>query len=136
MLELITITNPHIAIIGLGNIGLPLVMALGEKYPTVGFDIDASKIKRLENETFSYNLSFTNNRNTLSNYNIFIIAVPTSVGKDEKPDLHHLLTAIESIGFHLKKSRFSYLRINGFSWLYRRHLRTNFGEHQWFEVQY
>jgi UDP-N-acetyl-D-galactosamine dehydrogenase len=41
LLELITITNPHIAIIGLGNIGLPLVMALGEKYPTVGFDIDA-----------------------------------------------------------------------------------------------
>jgi UDP-N-acetyl-D-galactosamine dehydrogenase len=103
LLELITITNPHIAIIGLGNIGMPLAMALGEKYPTVGFDIDASKIKRLENETFSSNLSFTNNRNTLSNCNIFIIAVPTSVGKDEKPDLHHLLTATQNIAFLLKK---------------------------------
>lgn len=82
---------------------MPLAIALGEKYPTVGFDIDASKIKRLENETFSSNLSFTNNRNTLSNCNIFIIAVPTSVGKDEKPDLHHLLTATQSIAFLLKK---------------------------------
>ncbi|MDZ7936423.1 MAG: nucleotide sugar dehydrogenase [Emticicia sp.] len=93
----------NIAIIGLGNIGLPLAIALGEKYQTVGFDIDSSKIERLESETFSANLSFTNNINTLSNCNIFIIAVSTSVNKDGKPDLQHLLTATQSIASLLKK---------------------------------
>jgi UDP-N-acetyl-D-galactosamine dehydrogenase len=44
LLDLITIQTPHIAIFGLGNIGLPLAIALGEKYPTIGFDIDDSKI--------------------------------------------------------------------------------------------
>lgn len=94
---------PYIAIIGLGNIGLPLAIALGEKYKTTGFDIDTSKIERLISETSSANLSFTNNINTLSNCNIFIIAVSTSVDKDGNPDLHHLLIATQSIAHLLKK---------------------------------
>ena len=95
--------TPHIAIIGLGNIGLPLAIALGEKYPTIGFDIDATKIERLESEISLANLSFTNNKNLLSNCNIFIIAVSTSVDKDGNPDLYHLLTATQSIALLLKK---------------------------------
>ena len=100
---MIIIPNPHIAIFGLGNIGLPLAIALGEKYPTIGFDIDATKIERLESEISIAILSFTNNKNLLSNCNIFIIAVSTSVDKDGNPDLHHLLTATQSIAFLLKK---------------------------------
>lgn len=103
MSELITLQNPHIAIIGLGNIGLPLAIALGEKYRTIGFDIDASKIKRLGSETSSANLSFTNTIHTLSNCYIFIIAVSTSVDQEGNPDLHHLLTATQSIAPLLKK---------------------------------
>lgn len=93
----------NIAIIGLGNIGLPLAIALGEKYQTIGFDIDASKIEKLEIESFSSNLSFTNNINTLSNCNIFIIAVSTSVDENGNPDLQHLLSATQSIALLLKK---------------------------------
>lgn len=100
---MITIQTPHIAIFGLGNIGLPLAIALGEKYPTIGFDIDDSKIERLESEISLANLSFTNNKNTLSNCNIFIIAVSTSVGKDGNPDLYHFLTATQNIALLLKK---------------------------------
>ena len=103
MSELITLQNLHIAIIGLGNIGLPLAIALGEKYRTIGFDIDTSKIKRLASETSSANLSFTNTIHTLSNCYIFIIAVSTSVDQEGNPDLHHLLTATQSIAPLLKK---------------------------------
>lgn len=95
--------TPHIAIIGLGNIGLPLAIALGEKYRTIGFDIDTSKIKRLASETTSANLSFTNTIHTLSNCYIFIITVSTSVDQEGNPDLHHLLTATQSIAPLLKK---------------------------------
>ncbi len=104
MLDLAEIQNTYnIAIIGLGNIGLPLAIALGEKYQTIGFDIDASKIEKLEIESFSSNLSFTNNINTLSNCNIFIIAVSTSVDENGNPDLQHLLSATQSVALLLKK---------------------------------
>ena len=104
MLDLTKIPNNYnIAIIGLGNIGLPLAIALGEKYPTIGFDIDTSKVESLRENTLSTNLSFTNNLNILSNCNIFIIAVSTSVGKDGNPDLQHLLTATRNIAALLKK---------------------------------
>lgn len=93
----------NIAIIGLGNIGLPLAVALGEKYQTVGFDIDTSKIERLSREKFSSSPSFTNNINTLSNCNVFIVAVSTSIDEDGSPDLQHLIKATESIANLLKK---------------------------------
>lgn len=104
MLELIEIQNPHIAIIGLGNIGLPLFLALGEKYPTIGFDIDDVKIVRLREENPLLNLTLTNDINSLSNCNIFIIAVSTSVNTDESPNVVHLLAATKSIAPFLKKN--------------------------------
>lgn len=104
MLDLTKIPNNYnIAIIGLGNIGLPLAVALGEKYPTIGFDIDISKVERLASKTFSANLSFTNNINALSNCNIFIIAVSTSVDEFGSPALNHLLSATQSVAPLLKK---------------------------------
>ena len=38
----------RIAIIGLGYVGLPLAVEFGKQYPTVGFDIEASRIAELE----------------------------------------------------------------------------------------
>ena len=37
-----------IAIIGLGYVGLPLALAFGEKFSTVGFDINKDRIKELK----------------------------------------------------------------------------------------
>ena len=33
-----------IAVVGLGYVGLPLAVAFGKKYPTIGFDLSAAKI--------------------------------------------------------------------------------------------
>ncbi len=104
MLKLIETQNLHIAVIGLGNIGLPLTLALSEKYPTIGFDIDDVKIVRLREENHLLNLTLTNDINTLSNCNIFIIAVSTSVNTDESPNVVHLLAATKSIAPFLKKN--------------------------------
>jgi UDP-N-acetyl-D-galactosamine dehydrogenase len=43
------ITQPKIAIIGLGYVGLPLAVEFGKKYPTVGFDIASTRIEELKN---------------------------------------------------------------------------------------
>jgi len=40
--------NPSIAIIGLGYVGFPLAVEFGKIYPTLGFDIDASRIDELK----------------------------------------------------------------------------------------
>lgn len=103
MSELIKVHNLHISVIGLGNIGLPLASALGEKYETIGFDIDAIKIERLSSEICLTNLSFTNNISILSDCNVFIIAVSTSVNEFGSPALNHLLSATQSVAFLLKK---------------------------------
>ena len=39
--------NKELAIIGLGYVGLPLAVAFGKEYKTVGFDINKNRIKDL-----------------------------------------------------------------------------------------
>jgi UDP-N-acetyl-D-galactosamine dehydrogenase len=41
-------TSPKIAIIGLGYVGLPLAIAFGQKYATVGFDIHTKRVDELK----------------------------------------------------------------------------------------
>ena len=85
--------NNKIAIIGLGYVGLPLALAFGEKFRTIGFDINKNRIKELQNKNDSNLLSnkksfykskklkFSSNTEDLRNINIFIITVPTPVKK-------------------------------------------------------
>ena len=40
--------STRIAIIGLGYVGFPLAVEFGKIYPTLGFDIDASRIDELK----------------------------------------------------------------------------------------
>ncbi len=47
------INKIRIGVIGLGYVGLPLAVAFGRKYPTVGFDVKASRVAELERGTDS-----------------------------------------------------------------------------------
>jgi len=38
----------RIAVIGLGYVGLPLAVAFGKKFPTLGYDINHDRIKNLK----------------------------------------------------------------------------------------
>ncbi len=40
--------NTRIGVLGLGYVGLPLAHALGEKYPTVGFDINVARVAAIK----------------------------------------------------------------------------------------
>jgi len=108
--------NNKIAIIGLGYVGLPLALAFGEKFGTIGFDINKDRIKELQNKNDSNLLSkrksfykskkleFSSNKKDLSNANIFIITVPTPVKKNKKPDLSYLQSASKIVAKNLKKN--------------------------------
>lgn len=107
--------NPTIAIIGLGYVGFPLAVEFGKLYPTLGFDIDASRIAEL-NQGYdrtqevsdgqlkaSTQLRFSSERGDLASCNTFIVTVPTPIDHFKKPDLSPLLKASEMIGKVLKK---------------------------------
>ena len=107
--------NPSIAIIGLGYVGFPLAVEFGKQYPTLGFDIDATRISELNRGydrtqevsdaqlKASAQLKFSSELNDLSGCNTFIVTVPTPIDHFKKPDLGPLLKASEMIGSVLKK---------------------------------
>ncbi|MFZ9146342.1 MAG: nucleotide sugar dehydrogenase [Sediminibacterium sp.] len=108
-------TTPKIAIIGLGYVGLPLAIAFGQKYPTIGFDINIDRVNQLKegkdhtlqsnSEAIlnSSNLSFTDQLSVIKDCTIYIVTVPTPVTTYKEPDLSFLLNASQSIGEVLKK---------------------------------
>ena len=107
--------NDTLAIIGLGYVGLPLAVEFGKQRQTIGFDIDAGRIKELNsghdrtrevdsNELNEANkLAFTSELSVLANCKVFIVTVPTPINDHKHPDLTPLIKASEAIGSILKK---------------------------------
>ena len=107
----------HIAIIGLGYVGLPLAAAFSKKYPTIGYDINNEKVdainsgidptaelgnKQLQG-ALNDGLTTSSELNAIANSNVYIITVPTDIHEDKSPDLNPLKKASEDIGSVLKQ---------------------------------
>ncbi len=110
-----TTDNHHIAIIGLGYVGLPLAVEFGKQYPTLGFDINTKRLAELQrghDSTLELDvqelieaqyLSYSSSIDDLKSCNIFIVTVPTPINKHKQPDLIPLIKASEVIGKVLKQ---------------------------------
>lgn len=102
---LIAEQNIRIAVIGLGYVGLPVAVAFGNRFPTVGFDINVQRLaalkqqRDLNNELSSSELAsaamlnFTDNTADIATCNVFIVTVPTPIDDHCNPDLSPLETA-------------------------------------------
>ena len=111
---MININKSKIAVIGLGYVGLPLAVEFGKFFETIGFDIDKSRVKQLEDgkdltlevETKelieSVKLTYSSDTQDISNCNIFIITVPTPLDDSNDPDLYPLTNATETVSRFLK----------------------------------
>ena len=109
------IDKVNIAVIGQGYVGLPLAIEFGKKYPTIGFDINRSRIDELkkgvdhtneatpEQLTSATELSFSANINDIKECNIYIVTVPTPIDEFKTPDLNPLRGASKMLGEILKK---------------------------------
>lgn len=109
------ISNIRIGVIGLGYVGLPLAVEFGRKYPTVGFDVKASRIEELVGGTDSTlevpanelaeasQLTYSSTIDDLANCNFYIVTVPTPIGDGNRPLLTPLRNASMTIGNVLKK---------------------------------
>jgi UDP-N-acetyl-D-galactosamine dehydrogenase len=107
--------NLKIGIIGLGYVGLPLAVEFGKQYPTVGFDINPTRLQELklgQDSTLEVDaselaeathLTYSHALDDLKACNVFIVTVPTPINEHKQPDLTPLLKASETIGKVLKK---------------------------------
>lgn len=106
--------NAHIAVIGLGYVGLPLAMELGKHYPVAAFDINEQRIAELNDGwdrtrevapaqfAGSTGVLFTPEVQDLKKCNVYIVTVPSPIDEHRRPDFAPLLAASETIGKVLK----------------------------------
>ena len=108
------VDESRIGVIGLGYVGLPLAVAFGRQFPTVGFDIREARIAELrsgfdstletsaEQLAGAHLLSYSHCVDDLASCNVFIVGVPTPVNRHKWPDLRPLESASRTVGKVLK----------------------------------
>lgn len=106
-----------IAVIGLGYVGLPLARLFSTKYKTVGFDMSKARVEALMQghdatlevaddllqSAIANGFVCTSDINDIKDCNFYVVAVPTPVDRDNKPDLTPLYGASETIGKVISK---------------------------------
>lgn len=107
-----------ICVIGLGYVGLPLARLFSTKYKTIGFDMDQSRVESLmsgHDETLevsddllkdaisNHGLFCTTNIDDISDCNFYVVAVPTPVDENNRPDLRPLWGASDTVGKVISK---------------------------------
>jgi len=106
--------NRKISVIGLGYVGLPVAVAFGKTHPVIGFDINAERIKELNenidrtlevttDDLIESDIIFTDQTQDLAKADFHIVAVPTPINDANQPDLSPLIGASKSVGAALKK---------------------------------
>lgn len=110
--------DTKICVIGLGYVGLPLARLFSTKYNTVGFDMNAKRCEALMNGHDStlevsdellqdaiqnYGFVCTDDIEKIKDCNFYVVAVPTPVDENHKPDLTPLYSASSIVGKVISK---------------------------------
>lgn len=108
----------RIAVIGLGYVGLPLARLFSTKYPTVGFDLNQNRVKELmqghdstlevddallQDAINNHSFKCTSSLEEIKSCNFYVVAVPTPVDENNRPDLKPLWGASETVGKVISK---------------------------------
>ncbi|MGC2518251.1 MAG: nucleotide sugar dehydrogenase [Burkholderiales bacterium] len=104
-----------VAVVGLGYVGLPLAVAFGKKFRTIGFDLSTEKVENYrryvdptgevssEELRAAARLMVTTDPAQLGAADIIVVAVPTPVDTVRQPDFGPLVSASTTVGVHMKK---------------------------------
>lgn len=110
--------NIKICVIGLGYVGLPLARLFSTKYPTVGFDMNQKRVDALneghdvtlevsddllQDAMMNHGFRCTTNLDEIRDCNFYVVAVPTPVDDNNRPDLKPLWGASETVGKVISK---------------------------------
>ena len=113
MLELLHDGRAKIAVVGLGYVGLPLVVAFSRHFSVIGYDSDEEKIadcragkdpmgELAAEEGTAERIDFTADAARLRMASFIVVAVPTPIKGDKTPNLKPLKKATRVIGRHLQ----------------------------------
>ncbi len=105
--------NRTVSVIGLGYVGLQVAVAFGRDYRTVGFDVNADRIRELESgfdrthevapeRLKATEILFTDRVEDLRQADFHVVAVPTPIDVANQPDLSPLLETSKTVGKALK----------------------------------
>lgn len=111
------INDTKICVIGLGYVGLPLARLFSTKFKTIGYDMNAKRVEALmagHDATLEVSDELlqgaikngfvcTSNIEDIRSCNFYVVAVPTPVDGDNKPDLTPLYGASEVVGKVIEK---------------------------------
>ena len=102
--------SERIAVVGLGYVGLPVALAFARKFEdTVGFDVSEARVRALAghhdwtgevtpSELEESRLQLTSDPSDLRGCTFFVVAVPTPIDSDRRPDLGPLHSATRIVG--------------------------------------
>ena len=92
-----------VCVVGLGYVGLPLAQAFVKTLKVIGLDVNSDKIRELNQNNDSQNLTLNDNPRDISRADFIIICVPTPVTKSKEPDLSYVKNAAERVGSNMKR---------------------------------
>jgi len=92
-----------VCVVGLGYVGLPLAKHFSKHLKTIGFDIDDSKVKKIDDGNDNSKLTLTSDPSKIKEADFVIVCVPTPVKKNKEPDLSFVLKASETVGENLRE---------------------------------
>lgn len=109
--------NIKICVIGLGYVGLPLARLFSTKYPTIGFDMNQARVDALNGghdatlevsdellqTALKNGFRCTTVLDDIRDCNFYVVAVPTPVDENNRPDLKPLWGASETVGQVISK---------------------------------
>ena len=112
------IESIKIAVIGLGYVGLPLARLFSTKFKTIGFDMNQARVdglmgghdatlevsdELLQEAINKYGFICTTDLEKIKDCNFYVVAVPTPVDENNRPDLKPLWGASETVGMVISK---------------------------------
>ncbi|HET8941146.1 MAG TPA: nucleotide sugar dehydrogenase [Rudaea sp.] len=111
----LNLRDARIGVVGMGYVGLPLAVALGRAFVTLGYDNNPTRVTELQagrdatgeidaqQLAAATQLRFSTDAASLRDCNVVIVAVPTPVTAHKWPDLSPLISASETIGQYLDR---------------------------------
>ena len=114
----LSIEDTRICVIGLGYVGLPLARLFSTKYPTIGFDMNQRRVDALmaghdatlevaddmlQEAIDKQGFRCTTDLDAIRGCNFYVVAVPTPVDENNRPDLRPLWGASETVGRVISK---------------------------------
>ncbi len=104
----------HVAVVGLGYVGLPIAIAFAKHVPVLGFDVNTAKIDELRHgidrtnevstaELKASSIVYSSEPADLKAADFIVVAVPTPINDALQPDVTALCRASETIGANMAK---------------------------------